>query len=337
MTDLSATSSESKETAHFRLVSVVRQLGAHFDQDEPDFFRFEFNKPRQAIVSFTRDNLHPDAAVCTATCITETPAATTAKLASPIKDDVAAVGSLSKVELVVLDDIFGDLRSILKSTIDLFRWRHGLAEGPPDATQNVEALYSGDGHRWLKVSLVRGIHVRVTAFKKGLRDVPPDEIVRLVESGTQEPVAHQLFREAWELRGANPRSALAIGMAAAEIGVKDLIASLVPDSHWLVKEMPSPSVVKILREYLPILPVRARFKDKTLKPPAELITRIKKGIEYRNDLVHAGAPVPGFPELERILCAVSDVLWICQLYEGNEWAGSYVSGETASRWPPNSD
>jgi hypothetical protein len=230
-------------------------------------------------------------------------------------------------ELLVLDNILMDLRSLLESTVNLFRWRHGLADGPRNAAQNVEAIYSSDGKRWLKVSLVRAVRIVVgMAFKKSLSDVPPEEIVGLVESGKQEPVAHQLFREAWELRRSNPRSALAIGMAAAETGVKDLIASLVPNSHWLVKKMLSPSVVKVLREYLPILPVRARFKDKTLKPPAELITLIRKGTDYRNDLVHAGAPLPGWEELERILSAVNDVFWICQLYAGEEWASVWPAG-----------
>jgi hypothetical protein len=333
MTDLSAASTEPKETTHFRIVFVVQQLGFHLDQDR-DFFRFDFNKPRRAVVRFTRDDLHPDAAVCTATCITEIPATIAAKLTSPFKDNVDALGSLSKVELAVLDDTLKDLRSLLKSTIDVFRWRHGLADGPMNAAQNVEAFCSGDGNRWLKVSLVRRIQIGVgMAFKKSLRDVPPEEIVRLVESGKQEPVAHQLFREAYELSRSNPRSAVAIGMAAAEIGVKDLIATLVPNSHWLVTEMPSPSVVKILREYLPILPVRAHFKDKTLKPPAELITLIRKGIEYRNGLVHAGAALPDWLELGHILRAVNDVLWICKLYAGEEWAGSYVSGDTIRLWP----
>jgi hypothetical protein len=239
------------------------------------------------------------------------------------------------VQLAVLDDILNDLRSILKSAIDVFR---GLADGPTNAAQNVEAFCSSDGNRWLKVSLVRGIRI-VTGlpFKKSLKDVPPEEIVRLVETGKQEPIAHQLFREAWELRRLNPASAVAIGMAAAEIGAKDLIASLVPNSHWLVTEMPSPSIVKILREYLPILPVRVRFKDKTLKPLAQLITLIRKGIEYRNDLVHAGVALPDWLEVEHILRAVNDVLWICKLYAGEEWAGSYVSGDTTSVWPASDD
>jgi hypothetical protein len=155
----------------------------------------------------------------------------------------------------------------------------------------------------------------------------------MVEAGGQEPIAHQLFREAWELEGSNPRSALAIGIAAAEIGVKDLIASLIPNARWLVMEAPSPPVVQILREYLAMLPVRARFQGKTLKPPSELITLIKKGIEYRNDLVHAGAPLPDWRELQSILHAVNDVLWICQLYTGAAWAGEYISAKTKQLWP----
>jgi hypothetical protein len=259
MTDVAA-STEPKETAHFRMACRVEQLGARLDEDHD--FRFDFNKPRQAVVRFSRDSPNPNAAVCSATCIAEIPPTIAAKLASPVKDGVAALGPLSEGELAVLDNVLQDLSSLLKSTIELFRWRHGLAHGPTNTAQNVEAFFSGGGNRWLEVSLVRGIRIVVEiATKKSLTDVPSEEIVRLVESGREEPVAHQLFREAWELRRSNPASALAIGMAAAEIGVKDLIASLVPYSRWLVKEMPSPSVVKILREYLPILPVRARFLD----------------------------------------------------------------------------
>jgi hypothetical protein len=54
-------------------------------------------------------------------------------------------------------------------------------------------------------------HAAGIAFKKSLKDVPPDEIVRLVEEGKVEPVARQLFREAWALKDSNPSSALAIG------------------------------------------------------------------------------------------------------------------------------
>jgi hypothetical protein len=97
MTDLSEASTEPKETAHFRIVFVVQQLGAHLDQDGD--FRFDFNKPRQAIVRFTRDNLHPDAAVCAATCIIEIPATMAAKLATPFNDEVVALYCLQSLRL----------------------------------------------------------------------------------------------------------------------------------------------------------------------------------------------------------------------------------------------
>jgi hypothetical protein len=259
VTDLSTASVKSGWTAHFRMVSVVRQLGARLDPGHD--FRFNFSKPRPVVVHFNRDERDPDAAVCVATCVAQIDTTIATKLASPFKDDIAALGSLSSPELSALDDILLDLRTLLRSTFDLFRWRNGLAYGPINVAQN--AFYSGDGIRWLKVSLARRIDLGVgMAFKKSLKDVPPEEIVRMVESGQQEPVAHQLFREAWELRSSNPRSAIAIGIAAAEIGVKDLIAVVVPNAHWLVKETPSPPVVRILREYLPMLPVRGRFQQK---------------------------------------------------------------------------
>jgi hypothetical protein len=50
-------------------------------------------------------------------------------------------------------------------------------------------------------------------------------------------------------------------------------------------------------------------------------------------LVHAGASHPDWKELESILRAVNDVLWICELYGGAVWAGSYISANTIVLWP----
>jgi hypothetical protein len=321
--DLPATSAESRGTAHFRMESVVQKLGAHLDRGHD--FRFNFTRPRPAVVHFTRDDPDSGAAVCAVTCVAEIEATIATKLPS--------IFLLSSSELAAVDNLLNDLKILLRSTIDLFRWRHGLVSGPTNATQNAQAFYSGDGKRWLEVPLFRSVAIVSEVSKSSLKDVPPEEIVRMVESGEHESVAHQLFREAWELRRSNPRSALAIGIAAVEIGVKGLIASLIPNAQWLVTEAPSPPVFKILRDYLPMLPVRARFKDKRLKPPSELITLINKGIKYRNDLVHAGASPPDWKELDTILRAVNDALWICELYGGAGWAGEYISGNTIMSWP----
>lgn len=80
----------------------------------------------------------------------------------------------------------------------------------------------------------------------------------LKNSTESEPLGHELWREAWNLRGLSPRSALLVGYASMETGLKELIASLVPAAAWLVGEVPAPPVCKMLKEYLPLLPRRDR-------------------------------------------------------------------------------
>ena len=115
MKQLPATSAESRGTAHFRMVSVVQQLGFHLDPGHD--FRFNFTRPRPVIIHFTRDDHDPNAAVCAATCVAEIEDTILTKLASPLKDDIAALGSLSSSELSAPDNILMDLRTLLRSTI----------------------------------------------------------------------------------------------------------------------------------------------------------------------------------------------------------------------------
>ena len=81
------------------------------------------------------------------------------------------------------------------------------------ATSGRSHVWSLKRHSFCFLLLIspRRQHAAGIAFKKSLKDVPPDEIVRLVEEGKVEPVARQLFREAWALKDRNPSSALAIG------------------------------------------------------------------------------------------------------------------------------
>ena len=82
------------------------------------------------------------------------------------------------------------------------------------------------------------------------------ELTAMVTSDIREPLAHQLLREAWNLRHTNPRISVVIGVAAAEVGMKQLVAMLVPHARWLVEELPSPPLVPMMRHYLAELPIR---------------------------------------------------------------------------------
>jgi hypothetical protein len=142
-----------------------------------------------------------------------------------------------------------------------------------------------------------------------------------------------LFHEAWSQVGTNPRSALVIGVTAAEVGLKRLIATLVPGTDWLMEEVQTPPVGKILRKFLPTLQVKAKRGDGgPITPPRQLIRQIEKAVEYRNDVVHTGAAPPSREELAKMLRAISDLLWFFDVYLGEHWAIKHVSPETMKYW-----
>jgi hypothetical protein len=138
-------------------------------------------------------------------------------------------------------------------------------------------------------------------------------------------LAQELFQEAWGQRDANPRSALVMGIAAAETGVKHLISTLVPAAAWLVENTQSPPLIRMLEEYLPLLPTRLRIKGKVLPPPKWLIAEIKKGVNLRNKIVHGHKIELKSDALLEILKAVHDLLYLFDLYAGHEWAAQRLS------------
>jgi hypothetical protein len=157
--------------------------------------------------------------------------------------------------------------------------------------------------------------------------------VRKVEARVEEPLGRQLFREAWSQVGTNPRSALVIGVTAAEVGLKRLIATLVPETDWLMQEIQTPPVGKILRKFLPTLRVKAkRVDDGPITPPRQLIGLVEKAVKHRNDVVHKGALPPSREELAKMLRAISDLLWFFDVYLGEHWAIKHVSPETMKNW-----
>ena len=99
-----------------------------------------------------------------------------------------------------------------------------------------------------------------------------------------------------------------------------------------VNEIQSPSLGKMVRKYLPTLPVKLRFTKKSLSPPNSLVNRLEEAVEFRNKVVHAGKSAPGREELDDMLRAVDDFLHICDVYAGYAWAANYISHDTLTNW-----
>ncbi len=220
-----------------------------------------------------------------------------------------------------------ELADFAVRTVAVLRWRANEL-GPHNPISARGLRWSLDGSFWhpspddYRLRLLRD-HRRLRASEE-LRA----EVENIVSAGNSAPFHHDLFREAWEQRDNNPRSALVIGMAAAELSVKHCISILVPDAEWLATNLPTPPLVRMLKEYLPKLPARCKIDGQIKPPPKAVLDGVKKGVTIRNRLSHAGASAPSVDDVEEILRAVHDVLWLVDYYSGSLWALDFLRPET---------
>lgn len=222
-----------------------------------------------------------------------------------------------------------ELADHARRTVSVLRWRTD-ERGPHDPISSRGMSWSLDRSFWHPAPADYGGRVRVLG---SLRPRPPvlEDVRRMVGAGESEPLHHDLFREAWEQADSNPRSALVIGMAAAEIAVKRCISTLVPEAGWLATNLPTPPLVRMLVEYLPSLPARCLIGSEVKAPPPMVVDTIKKGVTIRNHLSHAGSVNLTLDDVQEILRAVHDVLLLLDYYSGYEWALGFVRDTTKSQ------
>lgn len=205
-------------------------------------------------------------------------------------------------------------------TLRLCRWRTGV-HGHHESIRCTEKglQWSTEGTEWRSAGGFRieslGAEVGAVPFNEAVWD----EVGALTRSGADEPVAHELLREAWNVKFHSARSSLILGVSALEVGVKEFISDLVPNSEWLCFEVPSPPVVRILQEYLPKIPVRAKLGGEVFIPPV-LTTEIKKLITKRNRITHRGVDVELNSSLTDSLSLVQATLYLLDFYRGHIWA-----------------
>ena len=153
------------------------------------------------------------------------------------------------------------------------------------------------------------------------------EVIKLVTGGTNEPVGHLLFREAWSQRTSNPTSAYIVGWMSAEIGFKECVADLAPGMEWLIMNLPSPPLPTMIKRLLPTLPARLMINGAVLLPPQPVMKQIVDAMQRRNDLIHQPGSVT-LDETQDFLEAVRDFLWQLDYYRGNQWAVNHLSVES---------
>lgn len=218
----------------------------------------------------------------------------------------------------------GRINGAIRELVKLVRWRSGSSR-MHDPLRHVGTLnrWSLDEITWHPLP---GDY-DVTVIDNSLTQIDDALLANaqdLNSIAATEPIAHALWREAWSLYMSSPRSALMIGVASAEVGFKELVALLMPDAKWLVENLASPPLERMLRDFLPQLPAKNRFEGKVLPPPKETLELLKKAILERNKTTHVGDTV-NRDRAKEILLMIRNLLWLFDYYGGHTWALAFVT------------
>jgi hypothetical protein len=113
--------------------------------------------------------------------------------------------------------------------VTIFRWRLRNENSTNPIRFGGVLSYSSDGLEWKDMpdQLKWIARYDLPVAQKYTAD-ELSSVSSLIGADQHEPLGHELLQEAWELRRTNPRSALVIGMAAAETGFKEFSSQLVP-------------------------------------------------------------------------------------------------------------
>jgi hypothetical protein len=143
------------------------------------------------------------------------------------------------------------------------------------------------------------------------------------------PLGHSLLREAERLLQSEIRSTIIVAVASVETAVKKFIADLAPDTAWLLDELSSPPVVKLLTRYVPELSRRRQYLG---RPPRHIVVALEAAVALRNRIVHGRSADTSRNQVEQLLSTLRDILFALDYARGETWALEHISSQTKSAW-----
>lgn len=238
----------------------------------------------------------------------------------------------------LIEDVSTDLSDGIHRIISSIRWKLGLSSLHRFVRFGDALRWSNDETDWKivpnQISLGGSFDFPVPRSDKLIE---LEELRELLLGTATPPLAHELFSEAWAQRLINPRSSLIIGMSSVETAFKECASNLMPDAKWLMKNLQSPPLIKMLREFLPTFPAKLLVKGRVLSPPEEVLRILQKGTTIRNEMVHGVDTSIRQDTLDEVLRAIRDVLYLLDYYSGFAWAQDKISGETVQHLIRDSD
>ncbi|WP_435011206.1 hypothetical protein P12x_002507 [Tundrisphaera lichenicola] len=219
-----------------------------------------------------------------------------------------------------------ELETQAKKLVSTLRWRLGLDQEADPLVDNQIFELSTDGSTWFPLPSDIDAEFRVIRPKVISNDVIA-KVTNIIQTGGGEPLSHSLFHEAWSIQSMNPRSSLLIGVAAAEISIKYYVVHAAPETKWLIENLPSPPIEKILGSYIGIL-IKDGKASRVKSIPKPIVEELRTAVQLRNEVAHVGTFTLTPESLERKLLAIKDILWLLDSLAGHEWALDHVRPET---------
>ena len=231
----------------------------------------------------------------------------------------------------VCDEAARELRSQLERFFKLVRWQQEI-DGPHDVFEWKPTLYWRASQETLFHLVGRRYQEQVARAPAGIEwdELDQREFQQLwSRTEAAEPLAHELLREAKGAAQTAPRSALLLAASALEAGVKMHVAKLAPETEWLMTEAPAPPIFKMLRDYLPELHAAKGINFPEWSKLRPLFKEAEEIAQRRNKLTHIGEmPEEVVSKMPSFLTAVSDLLYILDIVDGNDWARENIQSST---------
>lgn len=244
-----------------------------------------------------------------------------------LEDEARQKGSLSAYKESV-EQARDDMYRFICRVLRIVRWRQGVPgdREPIRLFQSFE--WSIDNVEWKSITDTLHLKILFGLPYKSWTNELEQSVEQVLLGGGEEPLGHELLREATSHATANPRSSVILAVAAAEVGFKRFVSDLLPETRWLVENLQLPPLEKLLTEFLPKLSVRNRIRDNPPFVPRTVIEEIKKAVLLRNDIIHGRKDSVKTSSVGPVLLAVHDLLYLLDFYAGVTWAENNISVKT---------
>jgi hypothetical protein len=220
---------------------------------------------------------------------------------------------------------YEEMHGFFLRTLRLLRWRTNPETKHARHYRSYQFYWSLDGTEWKSLLELTSIKIVFSRVPQWNPDVERFLIDGLNVS-QEEPLAHELLREAEALQSENPRASLVLGVAAAEVGFKQFVAKNHPGTAWLM-DLPTPPLEKML-DFFPWEDLKLQINQKTVKFPEPLKQELKKVVNLRNILIHTGAMNAKPATIEEMLASISDMLYFLDSLSNETWAWAFVRHTT---------